>query len=131
MMNGILNSGPSQMPTFQNHYSTGGHFSPMYSQQRPSFAIQEILGLNPSCRQNSSPDMMDHSSMAPSGLAGMYFSSLNTSSSMPTDNSQFFREQQQQPTPSTFCPWRFDLSQGPPTSNIPSTRFPGVPQGQR
>ncbi|XP_067681837.1 visual system homeobox 2-like [Haliotis asinina] len=127
MMNGLLNSGPAQMPTFQNHYSTGGHFSPMYSQQRPSFAIQEILGLNPSCRQNSSPDLVDHTSMGPSGLAGMYFSSLNSSTSMPTDNStaQFFREQQQ-PATSTFCPWRFDLSQGPPPPNITSSRFPGV-----
>ena len=124
-MNGLLATSSSQMSQFQNHYSSGGPFGQMYSQQRPSFAIQEILGLN-SCRQNSSPDIMDHSSMAPSGLTGMYFPGLNTNPMGPDPSTAtFLREQQQQPT-STFCPWRFDLSQAAAPQSITASRFSGA-----
>ncbi|XP_055956946.1 visual system homeobox 2-like [Patella vulgata] len=122
-MNGLLSSATQQMTSFQNQFSGAGHFGQMYTQQRPSFAIQEILGLNTSCRQNPSPEVVDHSPMPPSSFPGVYFPGFNAGG-LPSDPSgtTFLREQQ--PTnPSPFCPWRFDLSQSAP-QNIPQSRFP-------
>lgn len=126
-MNGLLPPNPPQMFPFQNHYGTNGHFGQnlMYAQnQRPSFAIQEILGLsNPNCRQNTSPELMDSSgNMSSANL--MYvsreFSGLNSGSyngalSPESLNQNYLNTRDQTPqqsTNQTFCPWRFDaLSQ--------------------
>lgn len=124
------------MSPFPNHnYGAGNtahHFGQMYSQQRSSFAIQELLGLN-SCRQNgSSPDLMDSSGVVPGSLPGMYhLPNLGTSNaSMPGSHRvpgvdaqppSFLREQPMATAAGggSFCPWRFD----------PLTSQPHVPQG--
>lgn len=126
-MNCLLPPNPPQMLQFQNHYGANGHFGQnlMYAQnQRPSFAIQEILGLsNPNCRQNTSPDLMDSScNMSSANL--MYvsrdFSSLNSGTyngalSPESLNQNYLNPRDptpQQTTNQGFCPWRFDaLSQ--------------------
>ncbi|WAR19420.1 hypothetical protein MAR_001258 [Mya arenaria] len=74
-MGGLINTNAQQMSGFQNPYSGSGHFSQMYpSSQRPSFAIQELLGLsNPTCRQNVSPDILESQAAMSSGNF-MYFS---------------------------------------------------------
>ena len=120
---------PQMLQQFQNAYGTNGHFGQnfMYSQnQRPSFAIQEILGLsNPNCRQNTniSPELMDacgNSSSANLMYVSRDFSNLNSGSyngtlSPDSLNQNYLspREQTaQQQTNQSFCPWRFDaLSQ--------------------
>ncbi|XP_076464741.1 visual system homeobox 2-like [Babylonia areolata] len=132
MMNGLLSTAPGQMPHFPNHhphYSAGGnpshhHFGQMYTPQRSSFAIQELLGLN-SCRQNgSSPELMDSNGVVAGSLSGMYpFPTLggtNASAAMGAGGphghgqpSSFLRAEQQLtaaggPGGGPFCPWRFD-----------------------
>ncbi|KAK7483524.1 hypothetical protein BaRGS_00025198 [Batillaria attramentaria] len=144
MMNGLLSTAAAgQMSAFPNHhYGTGNphHFSQMYSQQRSSFAIQELLGLN-SCRQNgASPEIMDTNSVVPSSLPGMYHLPSLANSNPPMSSahrvgvdgqaSSFLREQPSgTPGGSSFCPWRFDLASQPPVpqSMAPAApRFPGV-----
>jgi len=77
-MGGLINSSGPQMSGFQNPYGGSGHFGQMYPpNQRPSFAIQELLGLSGStCRQNVNvnvnTDILDPQSMPSSNL--MYFS---------------------------------------------------------
>lgn len=137
-MNGLLSSATAgQMSPFQNHHynASNHHFSQMYSQQRSSFAIQELLGLN-SCRQNgASPEIMDTNSVVPSSLSGMYhlpgLSTGNASMSshrvgVDGQTSSFLREQQNGATGgTTFCPWRFDLASQPP---VPQTISPAAPR---
>ena len=128
-MNCLLPPNTPQMLQFQNAYGTNGHFGQnfMYAQnQRPSFAIQEILGLsNPNCRQNTnvSPELLDacgNSSSANLMYMSREFSNLNSGSyngalSPDSLNQNYLspRDQAaQQPTNQSFCPWRFDaLSQ--------------------
>ncbi|PVD26305.1 hypothetical protein C0Q70_13976 [Pomacea canaliculata] len=154
-MNGLLSTAAAgQMSPFPNHhYSPGNHhhhhhhhhFSQMYSQQRSSFAIQELLGLN-SCRQSgASPDIMDSNPVVPpppsSSLSGMYHLSGLTGSgntamsshhrvAMDNQTTSFLREQSNGATGgSTFCPWRFDLASQASVSQTmaPSgPRFPAV-----
>ena len=125
-ISGLLPPNAPPMYQFQNHYGSGGQFGQnlMYAQnQRPSFAIQEILGLsNPSCRQNTSPELLDTSggmssanlmyvSRDYSGInSGNYNGALSPESL--TQNYLSAREQTQQTQNQAFCPWRFDaLSQ--------------------
>ena len=126
-ISGLLPPNAPPMYQFQNHYGTNGHFGQnlMYAQnQRPSFAIQEILGLsNPNCRQNTSPELMDTSgSMSSANLmyvsrdfSGINSGSYNGTLSPESLNQNYLstREQTSQQTPNqAFCPWRFDaLSQ--------------------
>ncbi|XP_070181167.1 visual system homeobox 2-like [Littorina saxatilis] len=149
MMNGLLNSA-GQMSSFPNHnYSGAGntphhHFGQMYSQQRSSFAIQELLGLN-SCRQNgASPDLMDTNGVVSGSLPGMYhLPSLGPSNTgmpgghrvpgMDGQAPSFLREQPMGGGAGggPFCPWRFDplTSQSPhmPQGMSPAApRFPGI-----
>ncbi|KAL3873125.1 hypothetical protein ACJMK2_036281 [Sinanodonta woodiana] len=118
-MNSFINCPPSQMSHFQGHYGGNGHFGQMYSpNQRPSFAIQEILGLGQTCRQSSSPEMLENPgnlmyiSRDFSGFGPGTFNSV-----MPQDavNQNYLRDQSVQNN-SLHCSWRFD-NMGQPTIN--------------
>lgn len=159
-MNGLLqmSSGPGQMPASFNHphhphYNSSNHhhhpphhhhahLGQLYQQQRPSFAIQEILGLG--CRQPTSPSpvgdsgLMDHSgslTAVQNSLSGMYFPSA------PSVSQCLQNDQQNQgyhtsshhagPHPhssghSAIYPWRFDLTPSSTPQTLPTPRFPGV-----
>jgi len=130
-MSGLLSVNAQQMSSFQNTYSNGGHFSSMYPQnQRPSFAIQELLGLgNTSCRQNMSPDLMETQGGMASGNL-MYFSrdlpmynhcNFNTTPQLHHNHQEPMGQsyvnvnvrdsvtsQHQSNAGSTFCPWRVE-----------------------
>ncbi|XP_012942674.1 visual system homeobox 2 [Aplysia californica] len=165
MMNGLLQmgSGPAQMPAAFNHphhphYNSSNHphhhhphhphFGQLYQQQRPSFAIQEILGLG--CRQHTSPSpvggdssgIMDPSgalSGVPNSLSGMYFHGGHSGTQgLQPDPSQ---PQTGYPTGHThphphghpnpagsggLYPWRFDLTPTSSPQSLPPPRFPGV-----
>lgn len=131
-MGGLINVNPQQMSGFQNPYGNGGHFGPMYSQnQRPSFAIQELLGLgNSTCRQNMSPDLMVEPQTGMSSGNLMYLSrdlpmynhcNFNTPPQLHQEqmgqsyvnvNVRDTVTQHQANAGSTFCPWRVEtLSQ--------------------
>lgn len=120
--NTIINSASPPMVSFPPpQYNSGGHcFQPMYNTQpavqRPSFAIQEILGLAaPSCRQNPSPDLLDPQGMSPSNV--MYVSGLNSGLNsgscgvdQPLQQQNYYRDQSVVPQTSCvgFNPWRVD-----------------------
>jgi len=125
-MNSLLNTSSQQMVGFQSHYNTNGHFQQMYNSQpvqRPSFGIQEILGLTASsCRQqNINPDMMDLQGMGQT----MYIPGLNSGTLTGAVNTElqqqnYFREQSvpQTTTNSSFSPWRVEsLSQCTQSAN--------------
>lgn len=134
---GLLNAN-SQMHGYQNHYSNTGHFGQMYPQnQRPSFAIQELLGLgNSTCRQNTSPDHLESQSISPGNFMyisrefpSMYSHGHNnySTSGVHQDlnmNQSYINTReptpQHQPNPaSPFCPWRFDSLSQPSPQNQP------------
>ncbi|XP_045158534.2 homeobox protein Hox-B1-like [Mercenaria mercenaria] len=145
-MGGLLNANPAQMSGFQNHYGNGGHFSQMYPpNQRPSFAIQELLGLsNPGCRQNTTPELLEPQNISPGNLMymsrdfPMYSHGNYNGPSIPQDsiNQSYMNPREptphQQTTPSTssFCPWRFDhLTQTTmPNQPLSQTMVPPIPR---
>ncbi|KAK3608589.1 hypothetical protein CHS0354_042581 [Potamilus streckersoni] len=121
-MNSFINCPPSQMSHFQGHYGGNGHFGQMYSpNQRPSFAIQEILGIGQTCRQSSSPEMLENPgnlmyiSRDFSGFGAGTFNSV-----MPQEavNQNYLRDPNVQNN-SLHCSWRFD-NMGQPTINNPA-----------
>ncbi|OWF53405.1 visual system homeobox 2-like [Mizuhopecten yessoensis] len=133
--NTIINSASPPMLGFQSQYSSGGHFQQMYNTQpvqRPSFAIQEILGLpTQSCRQNQSPDLLDPQGMSPSNI--MYISGLNSGlnsghnsgscgGEMPQQQN-YYRDQTMMPQTScaNFNPWRMDTSYNQYQPNVIQT----------
>lgn len=118
-MGGLLHANPGQMSGFQNHYGNGGNFNPMYPQnQRPSFAIQELLGLgNTACRQNTSSEFLESTGnlMYISRDFPMYGAGSYSGPHLPQDsiNPNYVNIREPTPqlhtsTPSPFCPWRFD-----------------------
>ncbi|KAH9507226.1 hypothetical protein Btru_056656 [Bulinus truncatus] len=167
-MNGLLQmgSGPAQMtPGFSHphhgHYNGGSHhhhhhhhhhphhphLGQLYQQQRPSFAIQEILGLG--CRQPTSPSpvgdggLMDPTSAGISAvqnsLGGMYFAGQHVSQAL--QNEPQNQGYQTGPPPQhggggphahasagsgPLYPWRFDLTPSTTPQTLPTPRFPGV-----
>ncbi|CAL1527509.1 unnamed protein product [Lymnaea stagnalis] len=159
-MNGLLqmSSGPGQMPPafghpHHPHYNGGNHhhhhhhhhphahLGQLYQQQRPSFAIQEILGLG--CRQPTSPSpvgdggLMDPStglSAVQNSLGGMYFSGQSVQQGLQNDpQNQGYQTGHQHGGPHTHStapgslyPWRFDLTPTSTPQTLPAPRFPGV-----
>ena len=153
MMNGIFNSGfgnLSQLST-HNYNPTGGiehRFSSLPSyhiqQQRPSFGIQELLGLN-SCRHNGpSSDLIDTQQGVYSGstpLSGTYSNRPGLGHNGPSmglshrglngHTPNFFLDQYtfgqassagQNNGATTFCPWRLE-----PLTNQPNVHQSLVP----
>ena len=141
---------PAHHHPHPHHHS---HFGQLYQQQRPSFAIQEILGLG--CRQHTSPSpvgadpgLMDSPGALPGtanhlggALSGMGGNSIG---GMPyfhgSHNGQHESSQPQgsytpghphHAHPNTassggLYPWRFDLTPTSSPQSLPTTRFPGV-----
>lgn len=163
-MNGLLQmaSAPGQMsPAFNHphhpHYNGSNHhhhhhhhpththhpahLGQLYQQQRPSFAIQEILGLG--CRQPTSPPaggdagLVDHSgglSVVQNSLSGMYFSGPSVSQCLQSESqnqsyqtsSHHATSHQHSSGPGSLYPWRFDLTSSSTPQTLPAPRFPGV-----
>ncbi|KAL8596611.1 hypothetical protein ACOMHN_051940 [Nucella lapillus] len=133
MMNGLLSSAAGTMGTFpgssQQYSGVGtGTLGQVYSQQRSSFAIQELLGLA-SCRQNvPSPDLLESSGHVMGTLPSVYHlpglqPPVPPGHRDPAQAAAFLRgDQGGMGTASSagpFCPWRFD----------PLTSQPHVAQG--
>ncbi|KAK0056006.1 visual system homeobox 2 [Biomphalaria pfeifferi] len=158
-MNGLLQmgSGPAQMPPgfshphhghynsnahHHHHHHTHPHLGQLYQQQRPSFAIQEILGLG--CRQPTSPSpvgdggLMDPSagiSAVQNSLGGMYFPGQHMPQGLQNDpQNQGYHQSGPQHGGShphaaatgPLYPWRFDLTSTTTPQTLPGPRFPGV-----
>ncbi|XP_059161139.1 visual system homeobox 2-like [Physella acuta] len=150
-MNGLLQmgSGHGQMaPGFthphHHHYNSGNHhhhhhphahLGQLYQQQRPSFAIQEILGLG--CRQPTSPSpvgdpgLMDPGlSAVQNSLGGMYFPGQTQGLQNEPQNQGYQPSHQHGAThssaPGSLYPWRFDLTPTSTPQTLPAPRFPGV-----
>ncbi|KAK6998868.1 forkhead box protein B2, partial [Biomphalaria glabrata] len=158
-MNGLLQmgSGPAQMPPgfshphhghynsnahHHHHHHTHPHLGQLYQQQRPSFAIQEILGLG--CRQPTSPSpvgdggLMDPSagiSAVQNSLGGMYFPGQHMPQGLQNEpQNQGYHQSGPQHGGShphaaatgPLYPWRFDLTSTTTPQTLPGPRFPGV-----
>ncbi|CAG5127664.1 unnamed protein product [Candidula unifasciata] len=162
-MNSLLqmSSNSGQIPTSFNHplhhhYSNTGHqhqhhphhhhhshLGQLYQQQRPSFAIQEILGLG--CRQSTSPSSLGDSGLVDSSIGGMttvqnsfggmYFSPTASVSQGLQNESQTQSYMAGSHHGSThphgsntgsLYPWRFDFTSTSNSQQLPSARFTGV-----
>ncbi|XP_064600926.1 visual system homeobox 2-like [Liolophura sinensis] len=132
-MNSLLSSAASTLPSLHGTYNSGSHLGPVFSHQRPSFAIQEILGLAPSCKQTNASDL--HYDAGASGvmfLPSFTSAGLAVDSQPPLYHQRDFRDSQIDPRmdpspPSYYHPWRMDFSQVPhPGAPTAPTHRPGM-----
>lgn len=111
-MNSLLAQPSASMLGFQPQYTSTGYFGQGYGQsQRPSFGIQEILGLNGTCRQNTGQELLDNQSVSCSNL--MYLQpGLNggTTSLDSSPGQNLIREQilTQNVSSSQFNQWKYE-----------------------
>ncbi|KAL5008074.1 hypothetical protein ScPMuIL_013655 [Solemya velum] len=111
-MNSLLAQPSASMLGFQPQYTSTGYFGQGYGQsQRPSFGIQEILGLNGTCRQNTGQELLDNQSVSCSNL--MYLQpGLNggTTSMDSSPGQNLIREQilTQNVSSSQFNQWKYE-----------------------
>lgn len=111
-MNSLLTQPSASMLGFQPQYASTGYFGQGYGQaQRPSFGIQEILGLSGACRQNAGQDLLDNQSIPCSNL--MYLQPGLNGGTAPLDSSpgqNLIREQilTQNVSNSQFNQWKYE-----------------------
>lgn len=123
-MNGLLNPSVSAISPFQTHFPGSSHLGQMYaSQQRPSFAIQELLGLNSGCRGPNPTQDYGDVQMPPSNL--MFFHGLNGPIAADTSSVNYHLDHSHNNNPS-LCSWRFDFGQ--PNQGIGNSRSTQRPQ---